>query len=222
MLERRSSLSSTSLPFTFSYIALWGLVLFQTFLLLGVVRAVAQLQRRGSGSAAIDGAREVSLHGQEAPEFVATDIVGNRIEGSEYAGRPRALLFVSPDCRSCSITLAEMAALEWKAEGTVIVVCEASASECRVLATKYGLGVPVIVDQDRDLMALFGVSSVPTAVLIGEDDRVQSYGEPMRGEELEEMFRGREEGGEVMEPRGPVAHGHGLEDVVGSTKSGER
>jgi peroxiredoxin len=170
----------------------------------------------------MDNAREKSLHGQEAPEFGATDVVGNRIESSEFAGSSRALLFVSPDCRSCSLTLAEMAALEWKAKGAVIVVCEASASECRVLATKYGLGVPVLVDQDREVMALFGVSSLPTAVLIGEDDRVQSYGEPMRGEELEEMLRRPEEDTEVVEPREEVTHGHDVENLVGGTERGGR
>lgn len=178
-------------PLLLSYAALWLLVIFQGLLLLGLVRTVYRLQRSVAlGSMSVDGQ---ALRGKTAPEFTATDVFGTSIESQSFAGKLRALLFVSPDCSSCTLTLREMEALEWKAEGSVIVICRASRDECRRLAEMYELRVPVLIDEDLALSELFAISSVPTAVLVGEDNRVQSYGQPVRREELEEMFQPQEE-----------------------------
>lgn len=164
---------------------------FQGLVLLGLIRR--DYRPQDEAALGLPGARGHALQGREAPEFVANDIFGETISSDDFADKLRAFVFVSPDCRSCSLTLAEMEALEWKADGTVLVVCRSDREECRVLAETYGLREPVIIDEDLEVSKLFGISSVPAAVLVDENNRVSAFGEPMRGEELEEILRGGEE-----------------------------
>ena len=86
-----------------------------------------------------------------------------------------------------------MDALHWKAEGTVIVICRAGKDACRELVEKYNLETAVLVDEHNHVGDVFGISSVPAAVLVGEDNRIKVFGEPMRVEELEEILHGADE-----------------------------
>jgi peroxiredoxin len=174
-----------SFPFYLSYAALWVLVVLHSLLLLGVVRLVYQSHRAGGAA----DSEEVGLKsGQRAPDFSAVDLSGAPVDSVDYAGRMRALLFVSPNCPSCTATLYEMDALNHKTQGNVVVVCRAEHQDCARLAVTHKLRVRTIVDEDERISRLFGVSSNPTAVLINERDRIQSYGHPMRGEELEALL----------------------------------
>lgn len=178
-----------SVPFYLSYIALWILVVFQGIILLGMVRMVYQLQRDRTATGVPEGSSEGSLKpGQQAPEFTAMDILGRQISSTDFSGRLTALLFVSPSCQTCMATLNEVQALSYKAEGNVVVVCRAEQKGCVQLTEKYNLNMPVVVDADEHVSRIFGISSVPTAVLINVNNNIQSFGQPLRGKELEEMF----------------------------------
>jgi len=119
---------------------------------------------------------------------VGTDTRGVAFDSRDTHDRPRALLFVSPSCDGCSVTLDELGALAMKAEGELVVVCRGAEDPCRRLAAAYELGVPVLIDYDQEISDLYEITGVPTAVLIDESNRVKSHGQPKRGEELVEMF----------------------------------
>jgi len=174
-----------SVPFLLSYAVLWALVIFQSLVLLGLVRTGYRLQRTGAPPG--------HLRGREAPEFTAVDVSGEEVASVDFAGRLRAFLFVSPDCPTCTVTLEEMEALKWKTEGSVVVVCRGEPEGCRRLAETHEVSVPVLVDEELRVSELFLISSVPTAVLIDSENRIQSIGEPMRGEELEQMLQAQAE-----------------------------
>ncbi len=173
-----------STPFYISYVALWILVIFQSLVLLGLVRMVYQLQQRGAagGSSAGD-----ITSGQEAPSFSSVDLSGVPINSTSFAGRLTALLFVSPTCPSCTTTLHELNALRHKAHGNVIVICRAAQDDCMRLAEVHQLNMPVVADEDDQISRLYGIAAVPTAVLINAHNQIQSYGQPVR-EELAEVF----------------------------------
>jgi peroxiredoxin len=171
-----------SFPFYLSYAALWILVIMQSLVLLGVVRMVYQTQQTGLTTG------HLQSSGEEAPRFSAVDLSGTLIGNTNLTGHPRALLFVSPGCSSCTATLAEMEALRHKAEDHVVVICQAEREDCIRLAEEQQISVPIVADGDERISRLFKVSSVPTAVLIDENNRIQSYGQPKRGEELRKMF----------------------------------
>jgi peroxiredoxin len=126
---------------------------------------------------------------REAPAFRATDLTGRLIDSKDIVGQKTALLFVSTKCRSCNVTLRDLEVVSAKAHGNVIVVCQDKRAACEEAARQYGLSLPIIIDQGDDLGERFGVTSVPTAVLINEEYQIQSYGSPMEAEEVEEMLR---------------------------------
>ena len=175
-----------SIQFYVSFAALWILVILHSLILVGVVRIVYQLQQSGVDTGSSD------LSGKEAPAFTAVDLSGVTIHSTDFTGRLTALLFVSPNCRSCMTTLEDMAYLNHKAQGNVIMICRAGQEDCAKLAELYNVTVPVVADEDDHISRLYAISSVPTAVLINANNRIKSYGQPDR----EELERALEEASE--------------------------
>ncbi|MBI5877943.1 MAG: redoxin domain-containing protein [Chloroflexi bacterium] len=176
----------TIIPFYLSYVALWVLVVFQSLILFGLVRMVTELQQ----TRAVAGMSE----GQEAPKFSATSLSGASINSSDFVGRLTALLFVSPNCSACEEALTSIGYLRHKTnQGNVIVICESVREECTRLVEKYKLNVPVIADADSRISRLHKISSVPTAIIIDQNNRIKSYGQIKQPEELTEVFPKKEE-----------------------------
>lgn len=185
--------------FYISYVAVWILVILQGLVLLGLVRIVYQLQHTVGTAGVSEGGSKVGLKsGQIAPTFSAVTLSGALISSSDFTGRAVALLFLSTNCPSCVVTLYEMEALNYKVQGNVIVICRAKREECRRLAENHKLNATLVADEDEQISRLFGISSVPTAVLINESGHIQSYGYPER-KELEEMLEGSSEYEETPE-----------------------
>lgn len=170
-----------SILFYVSFAALWILVILHSLILVGVVRIVYQLQQTGIATGSSN------WPGKEAPAFTAVDLSGEAISNADFAGRLTALLFVSPNCSSCMTTLEDMEYLNYKARGNVIMICRASQEDCARLVERYKATVRVVPDEDDHIGRLYGISSVPTAVLIDASNRIQSYGRPDR-EELEKVL----------------------------------
>lgn len=175
-----------SSAFHLSYGALWALVVFQSLILLGLTRAVYRLERTARlGGPPIESTEDILGH--EAPNFSGIDIHGMRFDSSVMFGRAVALLFVAPDCSTCTVSLQEMEALSTKARGNVVVLCRSGGDECRRMAEEYSLDVPVLVDEDGEISRLFGGVAPPTAVLVNPDGRIKSVGQPMKPAELERL-----------------------------------
>lgn len=165
-----------------TYVALWLLVFGQGLVILGLVRTVYELRVKGGDS---EGGER--WRGHKLPDFVAADLSERRVSTADYSGRKLALLFVSPNCVSCTTTLEEAAGLKFKADGNVVVVCRADRRSCASLVAEHGLdqlGVPVIADEDLEISRLLDINAVPTAVLVNEEGRIASYGYPMRDGDL--------------------------------------
>ncbi|HXF97510.1 MAG TPA: redoxin domain-containing protein [Gaiellaceae bacterium] len=174
-----------STPMWLSFGALWGLVIFQGLVLLGLVRAVYTSQVDTTVSHALDGSGD--LVGSSAPSFETRDISGVAFDSAELEGMAHALLFVSPRCRSCAATPEEMRVLEWKAEGEVLVVCRGSDDDCAQFAATHDLHARVLIDDAFEISREYRITSVPTAVIIDSSNTVRFYGNPMREQELIEI-----------------------------------
>lgn len=168
-----------------AFAALWVIVIFQTLVLLGLTRTISAAPVEAH---APDDAAD-TLQGQPAPSFTAIDVRGDHLSSADFVGRPVALLFVSPDCEHCSVTLNELEALESKVGGAVVVMCRSERSRCAQLAETYGLRVPVVADEDFSLSRLFRVAGAPTAVLLSAEGVVESYGRPMGASDLEQSMQ---------------------------------
>jgi peroxiredoxin len=170
--------------FGVSYAALWILVIFQTVVLLGLTRTLYVRQVAGEE----DVERGFGLRGQPAPIFNLVALSGDTLTTDEFTGRSSALLFVSPDCETCSVTLLELEALLSKTDGHVVVICRSQADKCAQLAETFGLSVPVIADSELEISRLFLVTTTPTAVMIDSEGLVQEYGHPMGPDDVEALI----------------------------------
>lgn len=157
---------------------LWIVVAAQTIMIVGLARAVYRLERRSD----LPNGR-----GEVAPTFVGSDIDGEEVASGAYIGRSHALLFVSPNCAGCTVTMEELAALRTKSDA-ILIVCRGSTGECRSLVIEHGLTVPVIVDGEFKISDDYGITATPTAVLISADGRITSTGNPLRGEEFDAVL----------------------------------
>ena len=184
-----------STPFVLSYVLLWAVVVLQSMLLLGLVRAIHNLQQGHSqheheAAEPEEEPRAERLVGQEVPGFTTVDITGARFDLEQLRGRSTVVLFASPNCPSCLLALEELSTVGRKANGNVVVVCGGKEESCKRMADDFGLTVPVLIDQDDELQRLFDVYSAPTAVLLNPGNRVVSYGHPVRDQDLAEMMNG--------------------------------
>jgi hypothetical protein len=140
--------------------------------LVGLVRMVAELYR-----AVLPNANPLDNHGRkQAPPFAVRSMHGVEIDSSSYRGRLLSLLFVSPSCSSCAVSLEQLSLVAARAAGNIILVCDGEAAECQALADRFA-AVELVHDGERRLRRLFEVSKYPTSVLIGVDGRIISYGQ---------------------------------------------
>lgn len=166
--------------FYISYGALWIFVILQSLILLGLVQVVHQLRTAGATAS--------SFEGKQAPEFTAKDLSGAAITSANFSGRLTGLLFVSANCQACLETLQDdLEYLYRKAQGNVIVICQAGRTDCAHLVEQYGLAVPMVADEDNHISQMYGITAVPTVVFVNADNRILSYGHPKR-EELVEVL----------------------------------
>lgn len=177
-------LTSLAVPFYLSYAALVLLVLFQGFVLLGLVRIVSQMQTAVSGVDPIAAAAR-EMNGREVPRFQATATSGRIIDSAVIGERGAVLLFVSPDCSACTASLNAIDSLRGK-KGEVVVVCRGPAEECDRLIAMHELDIPIVIDTDRTVSELFKIRAVPTAVILDEN-HIESYGSPFSNGQLTQV-----------------------------------
>jgi peroxiredoxin len=189
-----------SVSVALSIAALWILVILQGAILLGVVRVVHQLQQ-GGALASLPPQQGERLASQRVPEFTTVDVFGKPIGSADLTAPLTAVLFVSPKCSNCVVTLEELQLLQAKVDGNVVVVCMAETEECRHVVHDYDLTVPVIADPDQELSKRFDIISPPTAVLVSGGGHILQYGHPGRDENLEGLLRPEQEAATSGETR---------------------
>jgi hypothetical protein len=99
-------------------------------------------------------------------------------------------------------SLEELNGLSAKVGGSLAVVCLGEAGDCRRLRELYELDerIPVVVDTTREVSDALEVLGTPTAVLIGGNGRIRTYGHPMDKDELVRL---------VAETNAPALQGAG-------------
>lgn len=151
-------------------VLLSSLAILHSFLLIGLV----QIAHRGGVA---DEGKAAGL-GRPVPHLVVQALDGRSIDTATLVGSRWAFLFISTDCKSCSVTVDELAALSNKVQERVVVVCRGDEETCRGLAGRHSF--PVVADPEGEIRSAFGVTSVPTAVLVDEQGRIESEGHPER------------------------------------------
>lgn len=173
--------------FDATYAALWVVVVVQGVLLIGVLKTLVAGNRPDSKVEVP--AIETNLIGKLVPTFSGIDLDGNRVDQTSLPPSFNALLFISPDCVTCMASIEELGVLRQKVNGSLMVICRGEPADCHWIHEKYDLdGVAVVIDSDRKISNAFDVRMAPTAVLIGGNGRIRTYGHPLDKDELARMM----------------------------------
>jgi hypothetical protein len=155
-----------------------AVLIFHSLLLIGVIRRLAELTRLANNQ----GPQPQGHVGR----LQLASIDGRTVDTREFGEAGYGILFVSTTCSTCHLTLEEVRAVLSKTGGRLIVACQGFQDECRDLATAHEIWVPIVEDADKRLMTMFGVTEVPTAVLVDGRGDITSKGHPVR-EDLESL-----------------------------------
>jgi len=114
--------------------------------------------------------------GRPAPSFSLPDVTGQRwtLDALLAPRRTLVLLFSNPDCPGCTALLPDVA--RWQAleeRLTVAIVSGGSRQANLAKAREHGLR-RLLVDEHQTLLAAYGVTATPAAVLISPDGTTSS------------------------------------------------
>ena len=114
--------------------------------------------------------------GDEAPDFVLTDMNGERHQLSEYKGQGVFLNFWGTWCKPCEreFPLMEKQYQEVKDQGLQILAVNIGESD--FVVQKYidrkGLTFPVLIDNNKSVMETYNINPLPTTILINPEGKI--------------------------------------------------
>lgn len=175
-----------------SFGLLCGLVVFQAYVLVELVRQVVELKRLAheSGMSLSEATGLLEL-GTPMPAFSAREPGGGRSLGhQDLRGHPTILLFVSV-AQAELPAYRELPALiqgfQHRADGHVFMLCEGSEADCVRLAREHEVPIPVFLDDGGAIRGSCGIEVTPSAVKLDEEVRITSYGRSRPHQEVEEL-----------------------------------
>ncbi|HHY71670.1 MAG TPA: thiol-disulfide oxidoreductase ResA [Bacillus bacterium] len=114
--------------------------------------------------------------GDQAPNFVLTDLNGNEVEFADYRGKGVFLNFWATWCKPCET---EMPYMEnqyntYKDQGVEVLAVNVGESELSVrnFVERKGLTFPVVIDKKLEVFEAYGVDPLPTSFLINKDGEI--------------------------------------------------
>lgn len=116
--------------------------------------------------------RSVAKAGDKSVNFVLNDLDGERIELEGLQGKGVFVNFWGTYCPPCEKEMPIMEDLyaEYKDQGVEIVAVNVNEPELTVerFVDRYGLSFPVVIDKGMNVSDAYGISPLPTTVLIDE------------------------------------------------------
>jgi peroxiredoxin len=114
--------------------------------------------------------------GEEAVNFVTTDLNDNRIELTELRGQGVFLNFWGTYCPPCEREMPNMEKFYqiYHDKGVEIIALDVDEPELTVrsFVDRHKLTFPIAIDKGRNITDAYGVSPLPTTVLIDEYGKV--------------------------------------------------
>ena len=120
---------------------------------------------------------ELLEEGDNAPDFVLTDLEGNSHKLSDYKGQGVFLNFWGTWCEPC---IEEMPAIdrqykEFKDQGVTVLSVNIAQSNMEVSSFRDQLGVtfPIVIDKNKSVMEAYNVTWLPATILVNPEGKIQ-------------------------------------------------
>ncbi len=174
-----------------SNILLWVVVVLLAVMNYALLRQIGVLYERVAPAGALMVNRTLEI-GQIAPALEALALDGSRISIAPSSGRSQLLFFLSPDCPVCGeLTPALMSAAQAESAWVdVVLVSDGEEQDHRGYVSRKDIELPYVVSEL--VGKSYGVSKLPYAVLIDENQRVASMGIVNSREHLDSLFEAKE------------------------------
>ncbi len=117
--------------------------------------------------------RGIASIGKDAPVVELTNLDGEPVKLTDFAGHPTAVLFWNPGCGFCQRMVDDLKAWEndHPADAPkLLVVSTGDADRNR----ETGFKSPIVLDSGFNVGRSFGASGTPSAVLVGADGKIAS------------------------------------------------
>jgi methylamine dehydrogenase accessory protein MauD len=176
-----------------SYIALWLVVLFLGFLLLGALRALGLLRWRLEQLEATTPnrlGRGGLKPGKKAPDFTLPCVAGGEVSLHDFAGRRVLLVFTLSGCKPCQRIAPELNKLQRGGKVQVLVVNNGALEAARPWAEQAGVCFPVLAQQQFSVSKRYETYATPFAFLIDERGVIVSKGIINNGQHIDFVLTG--------------------------------
>ncbi|GMB07808.1 peroxiredoxin [Thermolongibacillus altinsuensis] len=114
--------------------------------------------------------------GDEAPDFVLTDLNGNKHRLSDYRGKGVFLNFWGTWCKPCEKEMPYMNKQYevYKKKGVEVLAVNVGESELSVkkFVERFGLTFPVVIDKQDQVMNAYDIGPLPTTFLIDKNGKI--------------------------------------------------
>lgn len=175
----------TSLALVTAILALWLLVGFLAFAVIGYLRRIEPVLRQAERHLSAE-FQEGLRPGSPLPDFQAMDSSGRPFRSVDLE-LPSMLLFLEPDCGPCEVLANEIKESGWRSRMAVHLVTDESAD-----GQEFGrsLGLPILYQSDEWVSHAFRTFYYPKAFIIGEDGRITTRVTPNHLSDLESAADG--------------------------------
>jgi methylamine dehydrogenase accessory protein MauD len=180
-----------------AFLALWAVVLFLAFLLLGALRALGLLRWRLEQLEATTPrrlGRDGLKPGKRAPDFTLPSADGKEVALHDFAGRKVLLVFTQSGCSPCQKIVPELNRLGKSGESQVVVVNNGDAEATRKWSAEVGARFPVLAQEKFSISKKYEVFATPFAFLIDEKGVIASKGIINNRQHIRYVLSGRRVG----------------------------
>lgn len=114
--------------------------------------------------------------GDQAPDFILSDMDGNKHTLSDYRGQGVLLNFWGTWCKPCEREMPYMnnQYKVYKDQGVEILAVNVGEPEfvINTFVQKHGLDFPILKDTNKEVLNLYGVTPLPTTMLIDPEGKI--------------------------------------------------
>jgi methylamine dehydrogenase accessory protein MauD len=161
-----------------AFVALWAVVLFLGFLLVGTLRALGILNWRLEQLEATTPrrlGRDGLKPGKKAPDFALPSADGKEVPLHDFAGRKVLLVFTQSGCSPCARIVPELNRLG-SSVAQVVVINNGDPEATMKWSEELGARFPVLAQERFSVSKRYEVFATPFAFLIDEEGIIVSKG----------------------------------------------
>jgi peroxiredoxin len=117
--------------------------------------------------------------GQNAPDFILTDMDGMKHHLTDYKGQGVFLNFWGTWCKPCETEMPDINSQfqQYKDNGVQVLAVNVSESKLAVeqFAKKHKLDFPIVIDKDGQVQAAYSIDPLPVTFLIDKNGKIVKY-----------------------------------------------